>query len=85
MLAVAATSPIGGAGNELLKDVHAIASRFHSPKQAEIAGYAEDPVCVEVPGLGGMGHQWVNQSLVDPVFDALNPEVILYAPTRTAK
>lgn len=80
--AVAAASPVGGAGNALLKNVHAIASRFHSTRQAENAGYAEDPVCVEVPGLGGMGHHWVNQSLVDPVFDALNPEVVLFAPDK---
>ncbi|HEX6942179.1 MAG TPA: hypothetical protein VF128_04590, partial [Gemmatimonadaceae bacterium] len=25
---------------------------------------------------------WVNQNLVDPVFDPLNPEVVLYAPDR---
>lgn len=83
--AVAAASPIGGAGNGLLKELHAVASRFHSTKQAEIAGYAEDPFCVEVPGLGGMGHHWVNQSLVDPVFDPLNPEVVLYAPDKNGK
>jgi len=83
--AVTATSPVGGAGNALLKDVHRIASRFHSTKQAEIAGYAEDPFCVEVPGLGGMGHHWVNQSLVDPVFDPLNPEAVLYAPDKNGK
>ncbi|HEX6942131.1 MAG TPA: hypothetical protein VF128_04350, partial [Gemmatimonadaceae bacterium] len=80
--AVAATSPVGGAGNALLKEVHAVASRFHSTKQAENAGYAVDPFCVEAPGLGGMGHHWVNQNLVDPVFDPLNPEVVLYAPDR---
>ena len=80
--AVAATSPVGGAGNALLKELHGVASRFHSTKQAENAGYASDPHCVEVPGLGGMGHHWVNQSLVDPVFDPLNPEALLYAPDK---
>jgi hypothetical protein len=69
----AATSPVGGAGNALLKELHAVASRFHSTKQAENAGYVVDPFCVEAPGLGGMGHHWVNQSLVDPVVDPLNP------------
>ena len=83
--AVAATSPVGGAGNTLVKDVHAIASRFHSTVQAKKAGYVSDPFCVEVAGLGGMGHHWVNQSLVDPVFDPLNPEVVLYAPDKNGK
>ena len=83
--AVAAASPVGGAGNALLKDVHGVASRFHSTQQAVNAGYVEDPFCVEAPGLGGMGHHWANQSLVDPVFDPLNPEVVLYAPDKNGK
>lgn len=82
--ALAATSPVGGAGNALLKELHAVASRFHSTKQAENAGYVLDPFCVEAPP-GGMGHHWVNQSLVDPVFDPLNPEVVLYAPDKNGK
>jgi hypothetical protein len=84
-VAVVAASPVGGAGNALVKELHAVASRFHSTKQAENAGYVADPHCVEVPGLGGMGHHWVNQSLVDPVFDALNPEAVLYAPDKNGK
>lgn len=83
--AAAAASPIGGAGNALLKDVHAGTARFHSTRQAEKAGYVADPFCVEVAGLGGMGHHWANQGLVDPVFDALNPEVMLYAPDKNGK
>ena len=81
----AATSPVGGAGNELLKEVHSIAARFNSTAQAEKAGYVSDPFCVEAPRLGGMGHHWANQSLVDPVFDPLNPEVMLYAPDKNGK
>lgn len=80
--AVAATSTVGGAGNALAKEVHSVAARFHSTVQAEQAGYAVDPFCVEAPVLGGMGHHWLNQSLVDPVFDPLNPEVALYAPDK---
>ena len=82
---VAATSPVAGAGNALVKELHSLASRFHSTKQAENAGYAADPVCVEVPALGGMGHHWANTALVDPVFDATQPEVMLYAPTKNGK
>ena len=82
---VAAASPLGSDKGGLVTDVHAAVARFHSTKQAERAGYAADPVCVEVPGLGGMGHHWVNTALVDPVFDPTNPEVVLYAPDRHGK
>ena len=33
-----------------------------------------------ISGLGGMGFHWVNPALVDPVFDPLQPEAVLYAP-----
>jgi len=66
--ALAAASPLGSEGGKLLKQVHAAVSRFHSTKQAEMAGYEADPVCVEA-SPGGMGHHWVNPDLVDPVFE----------------
>ena len=83
--AVTAASPLGGADNALLHELQAAVARFHSTKQAERAGYVSDPHCVEAPGLGGMGHHWVNQNLVDPVFDLTNPEAILYAPDKNGK
>jgi hypothetical protein len=64
---------------DLLKSVRNATSRFHSTTQAIKAGYVADEHCVSVPGLGGMGYHWVNESLVDPVFDPLNPEAVLYA------
>ena len=66
------------ANAELLKSVRAATSRFNSTTQAINAGYEPDDHCVSVPGLGGMGYHWVNGSLVDPVFDILKPEVVLY-------
>jgi hypothetical protein len=65
---------------DLARDVKQVNSRFHSTTQATAAGYTPDSPCVAVPGLGGMGFHWVNHSLVDPVFDPLNPEAILYEP-----
>jgi len=44
-----------------------------------------DPFCVAVPNVGGMGHHWSNPTLVDPVFDATQPEVMLYAPDKHGK
>ena len=65
---------------ELLKDVKKATSRFHSTTQAIKAGYIPDDHCVSVPGLGGMGFHWANPTLVDGVFDPLQPEAVLYAP-----
>lgn len=72
---VASTMP----GSELLQSVRSATARFHSTTQALTAGYEADDHCVSVPGLGGMGFHWVNPSLVDPLFDPLKPEAILYA------
>lgn len=64
----------------LLRDVTRATAKYRSVRAASRAGYQEDPYCVEAPGLGGMGHHWANSSLVDPVFNPLEPEVMLYAP-----
>lgn len=69
----------------LAKEVRQVTSRFNSTVQAAMAGYEEDTHCVEVPGLGGMGFHWVNEDLVDPVFDPLKPEVVLYAPRKNGQ
>lgn len=65
--------------DELLKSVRQATSRFHSTTQAIKAEYEPDEHCVSVPGLGGMGYHWVNLDLVDPIFDPLKPEAVLYA------
>lgn len=62
----------------LLQTLKGATSRFNSTTQAINAGYVPNNHCVSVPGLGGMGYHWVNGSLIDPVFDMLNPEVVLY-------
>lgn len=64
----------------LLKSLHKATARFHSKTQASKAGYVDTEECVAVPGLGGMGVHWVNDALVDPVFDPLHPEALLYEP-----
>ena len=63
----------------MLKSVRHATVRFHSTNQAIKDGYEPDDHCVSVPGLGGMGYHWANRSLVDPTFDPLKPEVVLYA------
>lgn len=64
---------------DLLKSVRNATSRFHSTTQAINAGYEPSDHCVSAPNLGGMGYHWVNPGLVDPVFDPLKPEAMLYA------
>jgi hypothetical protein len=79
----ATTAKAAGSGNAaLLKAVHAASARYHSTVQAAKAGYEVDNFCVAVPGLGGMGHHWVNGAKVDPVFNPTEPEVMLYAPDK---
>jgi hypothetical protein len=80
-----AARPAATTAAGLAAQVKSTTARFHSTVQAEKHGYAADPFCVAAPGLGGMGHHWVNQSLVDPVFDPFQPEVMLYAPDRNGK
>lgn len=71
--------------SDLLRSVHAATSRFNATQQATRAGYVSNPHCVSVPSLGGMGHHWANNSLVDPTFDPFQPEVMLYAPNKEGK
>ena len=73
------TSANAVAESDQLKSVRQATAKYHSTNQAINAGYVADNHCVSVPGLGGMGYHWANPSLVDPVFDPLKPEVVLYA------
>lgn len=77
----AATAAAAPSAAGLLKAVHAATSRYHSTTQATKAGYAQASPCVSHPTLGAMGFHWVNDGLVDPAFDPLRPEAVLYAPS----
>jgi hypothetical protein len=83
--AATAMSATGTQNAGLVAAVRAATARYHSTVVAAKAGYAEDPFCVEAAGVGGMGHHWVNHSLVDPVFDPTKPEVVLYAPDKNGR
>jgi hypothetical protein len=58
----------------LLQSVKQATARYNSTVQAIRAGYEPTDHCV-----GEMGYHWANSGLVDPVFDPLKPEVMLYA------
>jgi len=70
---------------DLARTVRQATARFHSTVQATNGGYAEVSPCIAVPVLGGMGFHWGNDALVDPVFDPVNPEAVLYEPGPTGQ
>lgn len=72
--APAATPASGESADELARAVRGATARYHSTEQAVKDGYAPSDFCVP-----GMGFHWVNEGLVDPVYDPLEPEVMLYA------
>lgn len=65
--------------SDALKEIRQVTARFHSVEQALGAGYVPTEHCVASP-LGGMGMHWANMTIIDPVFDPLRPEVVLYEP-----
>jgi hypothetical protein len=70
--------------SNLLDAVRRISARFHSQRQATKHGYVSTVHCVSSPA-GGMGVHWLSESLVDPVFDPLHPETLLFAPGPNGK
>lgn len=89
--AVVLISNEAGASNDEWQAVKAAASRYHSVAQAEAAGYSgENEPCVVSPGPplppGGMGIHFVNEELFeDPAINALEPEIMLFEPTRSGQ
>ena len=63
-----------------LQEIRNLSGRYHSVAQAEAAGFEDDEICTAVPGLGGMGHHFLNSDRLDTTLEADNPEVLLFAP-----
>jgi hypothetical protein len=54
--------------------------RYDSLEQALAAGYVEGSPCEQLPAVGGMGHHYVNPTLLgDLDVDPIRPEILLYA------
>jgi hypothetical protein len=64
----------------LVEEVRQHTARFSNSTTAIAAGYQPDEHCVAHPELGGMGSHWVNGPLIDPEFDPMQPEALLYEP-----
>lgn len=69
-----------GGDKATLQEIRKLSGRYHSVSQAAAAGFVDDEVCTSVPGLGGMGHHFVNVSRLDATLEADKPEVLLFAP-----
>ncbi len=56
----------------------AISDRYHDESAAIADGFTATDHCVEAPGLGGMGHHYVNFARLDTRLEPGRPEVVLY-------
>ena len=68
--------------NRLLAQIRAATAKYHRLAAARADQYNLDPHCVEVPGLGGMGHHAVNFERIGPFVNPLEPGVLVYEPMK---
>jgi hypothetical protein len=68
-------------GQSELAQVRAATAQFQRVEVAEAAGYEPASPCVAHPELGAMGYHYVNFGLVDLELDAVQPEILVYAPS----
>jgi hypothetical protein len=73
------------AQNQLLARIRSATARYHRLEVAQSDQYVLDPHCVEVPGLGGMGHHAVNMGRIGPFVNPIEPGVLLYEPGKNGK
>ncbi|MFW5822269.1 MAG: hypothetical protein ACOCU7_02670 [Tangfeifania sp.] len=72
--------------NQLLADIKRTTAKYHRVEVAIEDGYIESSHCVYNEELGaGMGYHFVKESLVDPSFDPLQPEALLYEQDENGK
>ncbi|HEX5740035.1 MAG TPA: hypothetical protein VFY17_00595 [Pilimelia sp.] len=62
--------------------LRAATRRYANPRAAVRDGYLPTPLCVELPGSGGIGYQYVKGAhLADGRLDPLRPESLVYVPS----
>lgn len=69
--------------NSEITELRLATAPFHSLPNAIDAGWSEDLTgCLALPGVGGMGHHYVNWDIFfDDEVDPLRPELLVYVPT----
>jgi hypothetical protein len=71
---------------EQLSAAREATAQYHKESRALEDGFLPDPVCVQVPGLGGMGIHYENPDRMgDILVDATAPELLLYEPQLNGK
>ncbi len=74
------------ARNHLLAQVSRATAKYQRVEVAIADGYVEASPCVYNEELGAaMGYHFVNEDLVDPFFDPLKPEALLYERGKNGK
>ncbi|MGY6744593.1 MAG: hypothetical protein ACXIUQ_17765 [Cecembia sp.] len=72
--------------NRLVASVRSATAKYHRVEVAIADGYMEASHCVYNDELGaGMGYHFVKGELVDPVYDPLMPEALLYEKGKNGK
>jgi hypothetical protein len=66
---------LGALAQQEIAAVRRSTARYHDIETAEADGYVN--IGLYIPGEG---HHWVNPDLVDGVFEAARPEILLYVP-----
>lgn len=61
----------------MLANLRAATAKYQLVERAFDDGYEADDHCVSIP-LGGMGYHFVNEDLVDGIYDPTQPEALLY-------
>ena len=91
-LSLALAFVVGGAGVASAQGkadaaaVRAVTEKYHDVNAALADGYVKFYKCTEQPSVGTMGQHYVKLPLVgDPAIDALQPEVLVYAPKRNGE
>jgi hypothetical protein len=83
MLLGGGTLTTSAAGQADAARVRQATDKYHDINAAFADGYVIFYQCTEEPGVGTMGQHLVKPSLVgDPAVDPLQPEVLVYEPTR---
>lgn len=71
---------------EQLSAAREATARYHKEKNALKDGFVGEPICVQRPGLGGMGIHYENSARMrDTVVDPTEPELLLYEPQENGR
>jgi hypothetical protein len=78
--------PVSSSVQRQIARLREVTAPFHDFEAAAKAGWGSLITgCFSDPKLGGMGYHYGNVGLIDGTVDALQPELLLYEPTKNGK